>query len=145
MVFVEDREGLMDASIDGVWELVRAHGTDCSGIHPHVKDVMTKRLNNSTFTNTWLHHIDGQTIEIEIKATMFYPLGVAFEILKGPFVRSTYFVYYVPIQDENKTNAIVVGDFQCPYIKDTDILTDIILLNLQSVFDEDVLYLKNMK
>jgi hypothetical protein len=44
---------------------------------------------------------------MKIRGTMYYPLGIAFEILEGPFVDSKYFVCYIPI-DNNKTGVTVV-------------------------------------
>ena len=41
MVFVEDREGIFDASIDKVWNLAKAHFTDGSKIHPLAKNLVT--------------------------------------------------------------------------------------------------------
>ena len=39
---------------------------------------------------------------------MFYPLGIAFEMIDGFLVGSNYFIYYQPIE-ENKTRVIVIG------------------------------------
>jgi hypothetical protein len=36
------------------------------------------------------------------KGTIFYPLGVAYEFIEGPFIWSKYFIYYIP-QEGNKT------------------------------------------
>ncbi len=42
MVFIEDREGVFDATIDKVWKLAQAHFTDGSKIHPRAKNLVTK-------------------------------------------------------------------------------------------------------
>jgi hypothetical protein len=34
MAFIEDREGVFDASIDKVWKLAKAHSTEGAKIHP---------------------------------------------------------------------------------------------------------------
>jgi hypothetical protein len=34
MVFIEDRDGVFDASIGKVWKLVQAHVADGAKIHP---------------------------------------------------------------------------------------------------------------
>ena len=53
MVFIEDREGVFDASIDRVWKLVQAHIKEGSKIHPSAKNVVTEILGDNTFINSW--------------------------------------------------------------------------------------------
>jgi hypothetical protein len=59
MVFVEDREGIFDAPIDKVWNLAKAHFTDGSKIHPLAKNLVTDKLNEHSFTNSWDEEIMG--------------------------------------------------------------------------------------
>jgi hypothetical protein len=73
---------------------------------------------------------------------MYYPLGIAFEILEGLFADSKYFVYYIPI-DNNKTGVTVVGDFKSNMIPEDEI-KPIVLDFSERVFNEDVAYLKAM-
>ena len=73
---------------------------------------------------------------------MYYPLGIAFEILEGLFADSKYFVYYIPI-DNNKTGVTVVGDFKSNIIPE-DKIKPIVLDFSERVFNEDVAYLKTM-
>ena len=82
------------------------------------------------------------------KGTIFYPSGVAYEFMDGPFTGSTYFVYYIP-QEVNKRRVIVAGDFK---LASSDFSIDneedhrsIVLSAFEKVFDEDCTYLKNMK
>jgi hypothetical protein len=73
---------------------------------------------------------------------MYYPLGIAFEILEGLFADSKYFLYYIPI-DNNKTGVTVVGDFKSNMIPEDEI-KPIVLDFSERVFNEDVAYLKAM-
>lgn len=73
---------------------------------------------------------------------MYYPLGIAFEILEGLFTDSKYFVYYIPI-DNNKTGVTVVGDFRSNMVPEDEI-KPIVLDFSERVFNEDVAYLKTM-
>ncbi len=77
---------------------------------------------------------------MKIIGSMYYPLGIAFEILEGPFVDSRYFVYYIPI-DNNKTRVTVVWDFKSNIIPD-DKIKPIVLGFSERVVNEDVAYLK---
>ncbi|HEY0579254.1 MAG TPA: hypothetical protein VGC75_00975 [Candidatus Nitrosocosmicus sp.] len=147
MVFIEDRQGIFDAPIDKVWNLARAHSTEGSKIHPGAKNIVTEMINEQIFTNSWDEEINGQTVKIKMKGTIFYPLGVAFETIEGPFAGSTYFIYYIPM-DDNKTNVVVAGDFRSqsidPTVGDDKRLRSIVLSTLEKVFNEDCEYLKNI-
>lgn len=47
MIFIEDREGVFDASIDKVWKLVQAPTKEESKIHPSAKSVVTEMLDDN--------------------------------------------------------------------------------------------------
>lgn len=147
MVFVEDREGVFDAPIDKVWNLAKAHFTDGSKIHPRAKNLVTNTLNEHSFTNSWDEEINGQSTTIKANGTVFYPLGIAFEVIEGPFAGSTYFTYYIPRAD-NKTNVVVAGEFISksidPTVGDDEKLRSIVLSTFEKVFEEDAAYLKNI-
>ena len=147
MVFIEDREGVFDAPIDKVWKLTKAHSTEGSQIHPSAKNVTIEMINEQVFINSWNEEVNGQSIRIKMKETIFYPLGVAFEAIEGPFAGSTYFIYYIP-KGNDKTNVIVAGDFRSqsvePVVGDDERLRDIVLSKFEQVFYEDCDYLKNI-
>ncbi len=144
MVFIEDSGSVFDAQLDMVWKLGEAHIKEGNRIHPNTRNNNTEILNETTFINSWEQVDDakGQNIRMKIRGTMYYPLGIAFEILEGPFVDSKYFVYYVPI-DNNKTGVTVVGDFKSNIIPE-DKIKPIVLDFSERVFNEDVTYLKTM-
>ena len=149
MVFIEDREGVFDAPIDKVWKLTKAHSIEGSKIHPSAKNVTTEMINEKVFINTWEeeNEINEQPVKIKMKGTIFYPLGVAFEAIEGPFAGSTYFIYYIPLEN-NKTNVVVAGDFRSqsvdPVAGDDERLRSIVLSKFEKVFYEDCNYLKNI-
>jgi hypothetical protein len=147
MVFIEDREGVYDAPIDKVWKLTQAHATDCASIHPGFKNIMIETVGENDFITTWEEDINGQIRKMKEKGTVFYPLGVAYEFIDGPFMGSKYFVYYVP-QEDDKTRVIMAGDFKSaptdPTVDDEGKLRSIVLSAFEKVFDEDRAYLKNM-
>jgi hypothetical protein len=145
MVYIEDRDGIFDAPLDKVWELVKAHTTEGSLIHPSAKNVVTTLLNENTFINSWSEEINAQSIQIKMKGTVFYPLGIAFEMIEGPFAGSTYFIYYLPM-DDNKTKVVIAGEFRSvsidSTIDDDERLRSIVLSRFEKVFEEDCAYLK---
>ena len=95
IVFIEDREGIFDAPIDKVLKLAKAHSSQGSKIHPSAKNIETTMLDDKAFINSWCEDIQEETVKIKMKWTIFYPLGIAFEMIEGPFLGSTYFIYYV--------------------------------------------------
>jgi hypothetical protein len=84
--------------------------------------------------------MNGQTIKIKAKGTIYYPLGMAFEILEGPFSGSKFFNYYIP-KDNNKTSVNIVGDFRSNVISDDEHLKSAVIGFLEKVYNEDVAYL----
>jgi hypothetical protein len=148
MVFIEDREGIFDASIDKVWKLVQAHVKEGSIIHPSAKNVVTELLDDNTFINSWNEEINGQSISIKVKGRMFYPVGVVFEMIEGPFAGSTYLIYYIPRPD-NKTGVVLAGEFRSlsidPTVGDDERLRSMVLSTFEKVFDEDCEYLRNIQ
>ena len=144
MVFVEDSGSVFDTQLDMVWKLGEAHIKEGNRIHPNTRNNKSEILNETTFINSWeqVDDANGQNIRMKIRGTMYYPLGIAFEILEGPFVDSKYFVYYIPI-DNNKTGVTVVGDFKSNMIPE-DKIKPIVLGFSERVFNEDVTYLKTM-
>jgi hypothetical protein len=82
---------------------------------------------------------------MKIKGTPYYPLGIAFEILEGPFADSKYFVYYFLLDNDNsKTGVTVVGDFKSNVIPEEQIKLTVLSF-LEKVFSEDVAYLNTIK
>jgi hypothetical protein len=148
MVFIEDREGIFDASIDKVWKLVQAHVKEGPIIHPSAKNVVTELLDDNTFINSWNEEINGQSISIKVKGRMFYPVGVVFEMIEGPFAGSTYLIYYIPRPD-NKTGIVLAGEFRSlsidPTVGDDERLRSMVLSTFEKVYHEDCEYLRNMQ
>ena len=69
MVFIEDREGVFDTSIDNVWKLVQAHITDDAKIHPRFKNITTDIESENVFICSWEEDINGQTRKMKEKGT----------------------------------------------------------------------------
>ncbi len=71
MIFIEDRDGIFNASIDKVWKLVQAHVADGAKIHPSFKNIATEMEDENIFIYTWEENINGQTIKMMEKGTFF--------------------------------------------------------------------------
>ncbi|HZA06513.1 MAG TPA: hypothetical protein VE619_02310 [Nitrososphaeraceae archaeon] len=146
MVFIEDIGSIFDAPLDKVWKLGEAHIKEGNKIHPNTRNNKTEMVNDTTFINSWKEEdmSNGQTIKIKAKGTIYYPLGMAFDILEGPFSGSKFFNYYKPIDNNNKTSINVVGDFRSTTISNDEQLKLVVNSFLEKVYNEDVAYLAKM-
>ena len=146
MVFIEDTGGIYDAPLDLVWKLGEAHTKEGNKIHPNTRNNRTEMLNESTFISSWEEEDrNGQVIKIKLKGTIYYPVGIALEVLDGTFSGSKFFSYYMPKDNNNRTAVTVVGDFKSPTISDDEQLKSAVLSFLDKGFDEDVAYPKKMQ
>ena len=146
MTFIQDSGSVFEAPLEVVWKLAKDHVEHGNKIHPNTRNNKTEIIEETSFINTWEQDDEnGQTIRMKVKGSSFYPLGIAFEILVGPFADSRYFVYYFPIDnDNNKTGVTVVGDFKSDVIPEEQIKPTVLGL-LEKVFSEDVAYLNEIK
>lgn len=110
MVFIRDEGGVFDAPLAAVWEYVgsgdphaRAHG------HRHRR---RRRLAGPRGTYAWEQPFRGQPTRFTMRWTSLPPLGLAYEVLRGPFEGSKFFLFYAPRGD--RTAVSVVGDFVSP-------------------------------
>lgn len=67
-------------------------------------------MSKNTLIHSGKEEFNEQSIQLKIKGTIFYPIGIAFEMMED-LAGSNYFVYYRPIE-ENKSRVIVVGEFK---------------------------------
>jgi hypothetical protein len=87
--------------------------------------------------------MNGQSIKIKAKGSIYYPLGMVFEILERPFSGSKFLSYYIP-KDSDKTSVNVVGDFRSTVISDDEQIKSAVIGFLEKVYNEDVAYLAKM-
>ena len=142
MVHIEDSGSFFDASIDKIWKLVDAHGTDLTKIHPDMKNVKAEMVSENSNVVGYDNEMQGQTIRSKIKITSYYPLGLAFEMLEGPLAGSKFFNYYIP--SGNRTGITVVGEFKSSSMND-NMIRQVVKSMLDNGFDQDTAYLKLMK
>ena len=146
MTFIQDSGGIFEAPLEMIWKLAEDHIEYGNKIHPNTRNNKTEIIGETSFINSWEQdETDGQNIRMKVKGTTYYPLGIAFEVLEGPFAGTKYFVYYFPIDnDNNKTGVTLVGDFKSNVIPEEQIKPTVLGL-LEKVFSEDVAYLNEIK
>ncbi len=114
MVFLRDEGSLFDAPLEAVWEFVGSGDTHSSA-HRHV-DSHRERHSELSGTYSWAQEFDGRRTPFRMRWTSFWPLGIAYEVLVGPFTGSKFFIYYEGRGE--KTAVGLVGEFVSPEIPD---------------------------
>lgn len=110
MVFVRDEGSVFDAPLDEVWTFVGSRDHH-SAAHAH-RRTERRALAEHVGQYSWEQEFDGGAVRFSMRWTAFAPLGVAYEVLEGPFAGSKFFLYYEPIGA--RTRVAVVGEFVSP-------------------------------
>jgi len=132
VVFVRDDGSVFAADLDTVWEFVgsgdrhsRAHGH--RAIRREVRDV-------TSGTYSWEQPFSGRAERFTMRWRSFHPVGIAYEVLEGPFAGSRFFLVYEP---RGRATAVsVVGEFASPTIPEAE-LPSAIAAFFALEFDQD--------
>src|SRR5918995_4999508 len=146
MTFIQDSGSVFEAPLEMVWKLAEDHVEQGNKIHPNTRNNKTEIIGETSFINSWEQDDENsQTIRMKVKGTLYYPLGIAFEVLEGPFADSKYFVYYYPLDTNgiSKTGVTVVGNFKSNIIPEEQ-MKPTVLSFLEKVFNEDATYLNTV-
>ncbi len=117
MVFLRDEGSLFDAPLETVWEFVGS-GDAHSTAHVH-SATHRERHAELSGTYSWVQEFDGRRVPFRMRWTSYWPLGIAYEVLDGPFTGSKFFIYYEGRGE--KTAVGIVGEFVSPEIPDADL------------------------
>jgi len=111
-MFLRDEGGIFDAPLEAVWEFVGS-GDGHSSAHDH-KDVRRQLDGDTVGTYSWVQPFRGQKERFTMRWRSYHPLGIAYEVLEGPFEGSRFFLIYEPRGE--RTGVTVVGEFVSPTI-----------------------------
>ncbi|MGA9838822.1 MAG: hypothetical protein WBF81_03700 [Thermoplasmata archaeon] len=109
VVFLRD-EGVFDAPIAEVWRLLGS-GAEHERSHRH-REVRREVAGENSGVYSWVQPFRGAPVRFAMRWTAFVPLGLAYEVLEGPFSGSRFFLSYRP--DGTRTEVSVVGAFTSP-------------------------------
>jgi hypothetical protein len=115
-VFLRD-DGVFDVPLDRVWDFVGS-GTPHQQAHRH-RGVRRRRLTPTSGQYSWEQPFRGATVRFTMRWTAFVPVGLAYEVLEGPFSGSKFFLSYRP--EGQRTRVSVVGSFTSPDIPATSL------------------------
>ena len=133
MIFIEDRGSLFDAPIDIVWKYLFA-GEEHDRVHKSTRNPSFKSLSKREFIYSSERNMSGHWIRESLRLSVFPPLGMATEMLEGPFAGSKMFYLYSPRR--NKTQIDVFGAFSSKKIRPQD-LEQTARKFLETEFNED--------
>jgi hypothetical protein len=113
VVFLRDEGSIYDATLDEIWTFVSS-GDHHSSAHGHAHAERTP-ISSAVGEYAWEQPWEGAPTRFKMRWTSFHPLGVAYQVLEGPFAGSHFFLYYEPLGP--RTGVAVVGEFVAPTIE----------------------------
>ncbi len=117
MVFLCDTASAFDAPLEIVWEFVGSRERH-STAHGH-RHVSRERLPGNAGEYSWEQEFMGSPTRFTMRWTSFHPLGLAYEVLEGPFAGSKFFLIYEP--DGPRTRVSIFGEFVSPALRPSDV------------------------
>jgi hypothetical protein len=110
MVFLRDEGSVLAAPLDAVWRFVSS-GNHHSDAHGH-RNVSRRVHSGDSGTYSWDQDFDGKPERFTMRWTAFHPVGIAYDVLEGPFTGSRFFLVYQP--QGARTAVSIVGEFTSP-------------------------------
>jgi hypothetical protein len=106
-----------DAPLDRVWEFVGS-GNSHSLAHRH-RRIRRDLLSPNQGEYSWEQELDGAPTRFMMRWVSYHPVGVAYDVVDGPFAGSRFFLYDTP--QGVRTEVGVVGEFQSPTLPEGEI------------------------
>jgi len=141
MVFIVDKDGTFEASLDKIWRFLGAPPS--AHAHPGNINPQTE-MDGEHVILSFENQIPGAAgrVKQKIKMTMFPPVGLMMEYIEGPMSGSKSMQYYQP--KGPKTEVFVVGEYTSNVIPESQ-LKSMVLKNLERAFEEDQVNLSRFK
>jgi hypothetical protein len=137
MVHLVDEGSHFDASVETIWRFLQS--SDHGASHADHKNPQAKPLSESSAQVSWEQEMDGRTVKVVNRVTMFPPVGIAIEQIEGPLAGSKFFNFYTP--KGAKTAVTIVGDFRSPTVPEGQ-LEALVRKNFEHVYAQDSAALK---
>lgn len=137
MAHIVDEGSHFDVPVETIWRFLQSpdHGTS----HPEHRNPQAKPLSETSAQVSWEQELEGRTVKVVNRITMFPPLGIVVEQTEGPLAGSKFFNFYTP--KGSRTAVTIVGDFRSPTVPEAQ-LEAIVRRNFEQVFAQDTAALK---
>jgi hypothetical protein len=108
MVFLRDAGSAFPVPIEAVWKYLDS-GDLHSQAHQH-RHPVRRRHAPDRGQYSWEQEFEGRTAPFTMRWTSYYPVGIVYEVLRGPLTGSKFFIFYTP--KGPRTGVTVVGEFR---------------------------------
>jgi len=122
MPFVRDEGSVFPAPLERVWAFVGS-GARHGRAHGH-SAMRRRRRSPREGTYSWTQPFEGTESRFVMRWHAYYPLGIAYDVLEGPFRGSRFFLFYEARGSE--TAVTVLGDFRSPTLPASRIPTAVL-------------------
>jgi hypothetical protein len=133
MVYVKDEGAELEAPIAAVWKFLQS-GEAHARAHRSMRNRQAKPAGENVMVATLERNWKGTWVKVTNRLTLFPPLGMAVEVLEGPFAGSRSFTVYTP--RGARTGIDVYGEFTSAQIPPAQIEAEARAWLTES-FDED--------
>ncbi|MFI5417967.1 MAG: hypothetical protein ACHQ2Y_03600 [Candidatus Lutacidiplasmatales archaeon] len=106
-MFLIDDSGEFEAPLEAVWQYFESTA-DHRAAHHH-RNNRLELLPGDSFLASWEQDFEGRSVAFTMRGTTVHPLGLAYEVLEGPFAGSRFLNYYTP--KGGRTGVTLVGEF----------------------------------
>jgi hypothetical protein len=107
VVILRDEGSVFEAPLDEVWRFLGSGGPRARA-HHH-RNERRQPLPENSATYSWEQDFPGQPVRFTMRWVAFVPLGIAYEVLAGPFEGSKFFLNYTP--SGLRTEVSAFGEF----------------------------------
>lgn len=144
MVRYYSDDGVFDAPVQKVWQLIQAHGEHAQVIHP---SIISRKANpqpdGSITLDVTVKDPDGKPMSQRWHMMAKPPYAQSVDFLDGPMKGSWLTTTYIPEGD--KTRAVTAAEWRVQGITDEATLRKMANDFFDNGFEEDQRYLKTMK
>ncbi len=109
-MILRDEGSLFSFPLGFVWEFLN-YPEEHTRAHLH-SAVRRERTGEYSGRYSWEQSFGRGRSRFTMEWTSFPPLGIAYDVVEGPFAGSTFFLYYLP--RGRRTEVGILGDFRSP-------------------------------
>lgn len=145
MVRYYSDDGVFDAPVQKVWQLIQAHAEHGTKIHEGLVSAKGTPQPDGSIVADWvLRNPDGKTTsKAKLRMVPRPPYAQTVEFTEGAFKGTWLTTVYIP--EGNRTRAVTVAEWKVQGVTDEKTLLKMADDFFNHGFDEDSRYLKTMK
>jgi hypothetical protein len=144
MVRYYSDDGVFDANLQKVWQLIQAHGDPNNKIHGSLVSAKGAPRPDGSWGAEWVTRgPDGKNVNHKLIITAKPPFAQSVEFTDGPFKGSWMTTTYLP--EGNRTRCVTVAEWKVQGVTDPAATLKVASDFFDNGFEEDSRFLKTMK